>query len=110
MLEQTIAGAWVSLIEYSHRKNISVSTLRRKIKKQSIHFKLEEGRYLLWCDVPSVDESKSPVNEGSAGGSNQLESKVDKLQSELMRAHEELAELKTLLALYEEKLPQSLDQ
>lgn len=40
---------WLPLIEYSVRSGISTSTIRRKIKTNSIQFRLENGRYLILC-------------------------------------------------------------
>lgn len=38
---------WLPLTEYALRSGMSISTLRRKIKSQTIEFKMEEGRYLI---------------------------------------------------------------
>lgn len=46
-------GNWISLVDYSMKYSISVSTLRRRIRDQGIHFRLEQGRYLL-LDEPSI--------------------------------------------------------
>ncbi len=41
---------WLPLTEYALRNGMSISTLRRKIKANSIEFKMEEGRYLIKSD------------------------------------------------------------
>ncbi|MCB0406076.1 MAG: hypothetical protein KDD51_14940 [Bdellovibrionales bacterium] len=41
------SGQWLPLTEYSVRTGVSTSTIRRKIKSNSIQYKLENGRYLL---------------------------------------------------------------
>jgi hypothetical protein len=41
---------WLPLTEYALRSGMSISTLRRKIKSNSIEFKMEEGRYLIRSD------------------------------------------------------------
>lgn len=79
---------WIPLMEYAMKKGISLSTLRRHIKAKKVKFKVEGGRYLLW-DSPDED----PKNE----------SELTVLRKELDRHKEEIAELKTLIALYEEK-------
>lgn len=40
-------GLWLPLIEYSVKSGVSLSTIRRKIKSNSIPFRLEKGRYLI---------------------------------------------------------------
>lgn len=38
---------WLSLSEYSSKHNVSISTLRRRIKTHDIEFQFQEGKYLL---------------------------------------------------------------
>ena len=83
---------WIPLIEYALKKGVSLSTLRRHIKAGKIPFKVEDGRYLLFDDSPEY-----------SGASNTPA--LATIQEELMAAQEEIAELKTLIALYEEKIP-----
>jgi hypothetical protein len=85
-------GAWISLMEYSVKKGISLSTLRRYIKARKVEFRIEEGRYLLF------DESAGNETTFPSG----LASTVSQLERDLKTAREEIAELKTLIALYEE--------
>jgi hypothetical protein len=73
---------WIPLVEYALKKGVSLSTLRRHIKAGKIPFKVDQGRYLLFDDSPETS-----------------------LHESLQRAQEEIAELKTLIALYEEKIP-----
>jgi hypothetical protein len=40
-------GLWLPLTEYSVRSGVSLSTIRRKIKSNSIKYRLEKGRYLI---------------------------------------------------------------
>lgn len=83
----TTRADWIPLLEYALKKGVSLSTLRRHIKAAKIPFKVEDGRYLLFDDT--ADENLSLM----------------RLQDDLQRAQEEIAELKTLIALYEEKIP-----
>lgn len=90
-------GTWIPLMEFAMKRNISLSTLRRHIKNGKVTFKIEGGRYLLWdnedhCSIASSDSKPS------------LES-VSQLEKDLKQAQEEIAELKTLIALYEEYIP-----
>lgn len=41
---------WLPLTEYALRSGMSISTLRRKIKSNTISYKMEDGRYLIQSD------------------------------------------------------------
>jgi|GEM_PF-2934712 len=47
---ETQSNLWLPLTEYALRSGMSISTLRRKIKSNSISYKMEEGRYLIRGD------------------------------------------------------------
>lgn len=102
---------WIPLVEFSVQKGISLSTLRRYIKSNKIAWKLMDGRYLVMDDGTFV----APRNHGGHEDSTQthqqqsagdMESRVKNLENTLLAANEEIAELKTLLAFYEEKWAQ----
>jgi hypothetical protein len=84
-------GHWVPLIDYAIKKGVSMSTLRRQIKSHKLTYKIERGRYLVW------DEVVAELNSAS---------QIQALELSLQKAQEEIAELKTLIAFYEEKIPQ----
>ncbi|MFZ4402991.1 MAG: hypothetical protein ACOYOK_02715 [Pseudobdellovibrionaceae bacterium] len=44
-------GSWLSLTDYSTRRKVSVSTLRRKIKADDITYRLEDGKYYILDEV-----------------------------------------------------------
>ncbi len=103
---QVTKGQWVPLVEYAVRRNVSLSTLRRHIKASKVEHKKVAGKYLIW------DESESSTNAGASAvpsvGAVRFavaSSEVEVLKSELHRAHREITELKTLIALYEERMP-----
>jgi len=50
--------SWLTLQDYSIKKGLSVSTLRRKIKNKEIKYRLENGRYLLKAET-EVETAKS---------------------------------------------------
>lgn len=53
---------WIPLTQYAMEEGVSISTLRRKIKSNTIEFKLDNGRYL----IKSEDaEPKSPVTSAA---------------------------------------------
>lgn len=130
---------WIPLMEYAITKGISLSTLRRHIKAHKIRFKVENGRYLLPDEDPTLESagatpapvapslpparanapssasvSSAPVTRAFPDTSLNLHSErneallrtVQTLREELQKAREEIAELKTLIAFYEERLPQ----
>ena len=90
-------GTWVPLMEYSISKALSLSTLRRHIKAEKVIYKTEKGRYLIWDSDPTA----------SAGTDSDLQFRLQGLLSDLQKAQEEIAELKTLIAFYEEGTPHS---
>lgn len=52
----TSNGVWLPLVEYSLKSGVSLSTIRRKIKGNSIPYRLEKGKYLIL-----FSGSESPV-------------------------------------------------
>jgi hypothetical protein len=85
---------WIPLVEFSVKKGISLSTLRRYIKANKIKWKLHDGRYLI-------------LDDGSATLNIDVELRFKNLEKDLQNAQEEIAELKTLIAFYEEKWSQN---
>ncbi len=111
-LFQGPSNEWLPLMEYAVQKGVSLSTLRRYIKAQKVEYKLEKGRYFIRnsaiLEPHKIDSSK----EGIAG-LTALQEKNRLLESELHKAYEEISELKMLVDLYENKIPEShptLDQ
>ena len=75
---------WIPLMDYAIKNGVSLSTLRRHIKANKIQYRVENGRYLL------LDDSDGQSRH--------------RLERDLAKAREEIAELKTLIALYEERM------
>jgi chromosome segregation ATPase len=90
-------------MDYAQKKGVSLSTLRRHIKAEKVRYRLVEGRYLLFDDL---NESKKQASSSDTS-MLELKERVDCIETELHQAKEEIAELKMLLALYEEKIPES---
>ena len=113
-------GDWIPLMEYAVEKGVSLSTLRRHIKSNKVPYRVEEGRYLLFIERPdgapnNVNEVDIPrrvhLHAGAQSAlinpeSSALRSTLQRLQNDLQKAQEEIAELKMLVALYEEQIPQ----
>jgi len=62
-------GQWLPLIEYSVRCGVSLSTIRRKIKSQTIQFKLEKGKYLIFYQ--GSDQTWDGIQDQTATASRQ---------------------------------------
>lgn len=97
------SGNWIPLVEFSVQKGISLSTLRRYIKSNKIPWKLVDGRYLVMDDgtvhAPRPHSHPHLMNHEAPPSPE----RVRELEMALMAAHEEITELKTLVAYYEEK-------
>src|SRR6478752_363879 len=94
-------GSWIPLMEYSMKNGISLSTLRRHIKQNKLTYRVENGKYLLLEGQGEFNSQEIDKGNDSAI----IQSAVHKLEKDLQKAREEIAELKTLIALYEETIP-----
>lgn len=55
-------GVWVPLVEYSVKTGVSLSTIRRKIKSNTLPHRLERGKYLvLLGGSPSFEATAEPT-------------------------------------------------
>lgn len=45
--------SWLQLTDYSNKYEVSISTLRRRIKEDSIEYKLDSGKYFLIDEPPT---------------------------------------------------------
>lgn len=52
---------WLPLLNYSTKYNISLSTLRRRIKARSIEYRLDQGKYFILDDSPSSAKAEGKV-------------------------------------------------
>jgi hypothetical protein len=85
-------------MDYAIKNGVSLSTLRRHIKANKIPYKVENGRYLVFDEAEFSDESERR-------GKSDQSALVRDLKTNLQKAQEEIAELKTLIAFYEERIP-----
>ena len=97
---------WIPLVEFSVKKGISLSTLRRYIKSNKIPWKLLEGRYLVLDDGTFTAPRNHDPRLNIPHSSEDMEARVKNIEQALNAANEEIAELKTLVAFYEEKWAQ----
>jgi hypothetical protein len=96
---------WIPLLDFAMKNNVSLSTLRRHIKAKKIPYRIENGRYLLLDDAQSSASTVAPMAQTSVRPIDQ-NAHARELKFKLEQAQEEIAELKMLIALYEEKIPQ----
>ena len=89
-------GTWLSILDYSHFKKVSISTIRRHIKANLVKWKEHEGKYLVWtqADVQTVALRKD-------GDVLALRLELPRLQQENRHLMEELNEARMLIGLYE---------
>jgi hypothetical protein len=55
---------WLSLVDYSNKYKISISTLRRRIKLENIRFRLDAGKYYISDEPPEISyqQEEAPVS------------------------------------------------
>lgn len=82
---------WFGVLEFANFEKISVSTVRRRIKANKLKFKMVDGKYLIYSEIPKI-----PINSYNKGSK--------KLELKLKKVIEENNELKMLVRLYEQKL------
>ncbi len=54
---------WLSLMEYSNKYNLSLSTIRRRIKNSQLEFRLSGGKYFILDDGHNNKNLEFPVLE-----------------------------------------------
>lgn len=92
-------GHWVSILDYAHLKGKSISTIRRSIKANAIKYKLEDGKYFIFCN-----NSKNNQNSDE-----NLKYEVQALRLKVKELSEENSELKMLVKLYEDRSQLTFD-
>lgn len=89
-------GNWFTLIEYSLLKDISISTIRRKIKSGELEYKITRGKYLIRGSNDNIDIGASYIIE--------IKRENDYLRNEVNKLREEIQDLIMLGKMYEKKL------
>ncbi len=91
---------WLSIMDYAVKNDVSLSTIRRYIKTNKIHYRMEHGKYFLQDEAPP----EGIFANGLGSSASRLEGRVEVLERRLNEAVEQISELKMLVAIYEEKL------
>ncbi len=124
----TSTQSWLPLAEYSIKHQVSISTLRRRIKAEDIQYRFDDGKYMIMDDEnadehrPSlrsdVQTKSAPFNQQApqqdAGESvitaaNRLLTDLKKAYTQVLQEKEaqiqdlrqELADIKTLVKVLE---------
>ncbi len=88
-------------MDYSIESGLSLSTLRRHIKSGKVEYRIEQGRYMLRKlsskPVTATLPIQLPLHPSSSV-------QVNALMEQLQHAHQEIAELKMLVAIYEDQM------
>lgn len=90
-------GVWLSILDYSQYKKVSISTIRRHIKSNIVKSKEVDGKYYIYV---SDIEKVSLKGEGEL---LRLKLDLEFYKQELKKLQEENNELKMLVDLYESK-------
>ena len=89
-------GNWLSLVEYSHYSRISISTIRRMLKKNELKFREENGRYLIQSNL-----KKDISNNSTEREILEMKLELERLRMDMKKIIEENNELKMLVDIYE---------
>lgn len=89
-------GTWLSILEYSNYKRVSISTIRRHIKANLVKWKEQDGKYFIWTPAASQEIANKKEGEFLA-----LKLELKRLEMENRMLAEELAEARMLIHLYE---------
>ena len=91
-------GVWLSILEYSNFRGISVSTIRRYIKSSRVNFKKEGAKYLIYVSRERYNQKTITKVDDKV-----YEEELNLLKNELRILKEENEDLKMLVHLYEFK-------
>jgi hypothetical protein len=96
-------GTWLSILDYSHFKKVSISTIRRHIKANLVRWKEQDGKHYVWTASAASDIETRREGEVLA-----LKFEIERLRMENRLIAEELSEARMLIRLYEggAELPQ----
>ncbi len=118
---------WISLIDYSTKYQISVSTLRRRIRNNTIAYEVRDGKYFIEeSEIEKTGRGRKPIEipTGTLEGKDFVESNTTNqmtqvLVEELKRAYaqiltdkeeqieqlkEEISDLRTLVRVLESEV------
>lgn len=92
-------GIWLSILEYSQLKNISVSTVRRYIKADRVKYTKEDGKFSIFMTSENYKRFKGSENDDSE--MLELKLRIQELEIKNKSLRLENDELKMLVDIYE---------
>ncbi|MFG1482403.1 hypothetical protein ACRXCV_01120 [Halobacteriovorax sp. GFR7] len=93
---------WMDINDYSLLKGISISTIRRYIKRDKLIWKFDQGKYLIQMNEWEYNDSLSASN--AIVYLKRLQEEHELLKKELIKTKQENNEYKMLVDLYEGRL------
>jgi len=112
---------WLALNEYANKYQVSISTLRRRIKSNKIKYRLDDGKYFLEdstsneglsIDMPMTNQSAKVVASSDSISTTKLlleelkRAYLDSLQSkedQILYLKQQVSDLKTLVMFLEKE-------
>ena len=81
----TTTNSWLPLAEYSMKHQVSISTLRRRIKADDIKFRFDDGKYLILEEIPGkvevAEEHRPSLSSGVQKNSAQTQQTTIRFQA-----------------------------
>lgn len=97
---------WLPIMDYSYKNGMSVSTIRRKIKSNSLKHKIEGGKYFIMDDTSDYDIEDNKIYLRSTDGKTDSKlgfSNIDELISFAERSISMVSKLNQDLVAEKEK-------
>ncbi|MCX7674952.1 MAG: hypothetical protein N2Z70_03890 [Bdellovibrionaceae bacterium] len=97
---------YLSLTDYAAKYKISISTLRRKIRKSELPYKLDQGRYMLLDQAPPKAQGWHRPSQASGDMESVSHAPASALgfSAELLQLKKEVIDLKMLVSVLEDEL------
>ncbi len=97
-MQSNEGGTWLSIVDYSKYRGISISTIRRYIKGNLVKHRMENGKFFIFASNEKLEERSIGSTEREL-----LEMKLEneRLKRELIDLKQDLVDLKMLVQTYE---------
>ncbi|MBT3585529.1 MAG: hypothetical protein HN509_11540 [Halobacteriovoraceae bacterium] len=95
-MNSELKGIWLSILEYSNYRDLSISTVRRYIKADRVRYKKENGKFFIYAPAENVQKVSEDKREVLA-----LKMEVQRLEDFVKTLQEENNDLKMLVQIYE---------
>ena len=95
--------SWLTLQEYSNKRGLSISTLRRKIKSREIEYTFKNGKYLL----KAPEEKENPISIKEL--KNHYQTMLNEKDRDIQKLKEDREDLLHLLGFLEQEKAELLE-